>query len=80
MAFKKELIPLILPFPDSIEMHDQWIALVCMKKKKKIVFIDQPLMKYVRHGGNVTGMKKRSLSTQLKGRLRTISALMSYKH
>ncbi|MDQ0199070.1 glycosyltransferase family 2 protein [Neobacillus ginsengisoli] len=79
MAFKKELVPLILPFPGSIEMHDQWIALVCMMKKKKIVFINQPLMKYVRHGGNVTGMKKRSLATQLKGRLRTISAITGFK-
>ena len=79
MAFKKELVPLILPFPKEIEMHDQWIALVCMLKKKKIVFLDTPLVKYVRHGGNVTGMKKRPLMTQLKGRLRTLSAIASYK-
>lgn len=79
MAFKKELVSDILPFPQSIEMHDQWIALVCMVKKQKIVFIDQPLMKYVRHGGNVTGMKKRSFSAQLKGRIRTISAISSYR-
>jgi glycosyltransferase involved in cell wall biosynthesis len=79
MAFKKELVADILPFPPSIEMHDQWIALVCMLKKKKIVFIDQPLMKYVRHGGNVTGMKKRSLSAQLKGRIGTISAISGYR-
>ncbi|WML41207.1 glycosyltransferase [Neobacillus sp. OS1-2] len=80
MAFRKDLVPSILPFPKKIEMHDQWIALVCMKKKKKIVFINQALMKYVRHGGNVTGMKKRSLSTQLKGRLGTISAIVGFKH
>jgi len=79
MAFKKDLVPSILPFPKNIEMHDQWIALVCMMKKKKIVLIDQPLMKYVRHGGNVTGMKRRSLSTQLKGRLRTILAIACFK-
>ena len=79
MAFKKEIVPLILPFPSSIEMHDQWIALVCMIKKKKIVFLDTPLVKYVRHGGNVTGMKKRSRMAQIKGRLRTISAIAGYK-
>jgi hypothetical protein len=60
-------------------MHDQWIALVCMLKKKKIVFIDKPLIKYVRHGGNVTGIKKRSTSEQLIGRLRTVLAILSYK-
>ncbi|SDM70217.1 glycosyltransferase family 2 protein [Bacillus sp. OK048] len=79
MAFKKDLIPAILPFPAEIEMHDQWIALVCMKKKKKIVFIQEPLMKYVRHGGNVTGIKKRPLSAQLKGRLKMIKAIAGYK-
>lgn len=79
MALKKEIVPLILPFPASIEMHDQWIALVCMMKKRKIVFIDKPLMKYVRHGGNVTGMKKRSFSKQLKGRIKMIKAITNYK-
>lgn len=79
MAFKREIVPLILPFPASIEMHDQWIALVCMMKKKQVVFINRPLMKYVRHGGNVTGMKKRSLTAQLKGRLRMISSIAGYK-
>jgi glycosyltransferase involved in cell wall biosynthesis len=79
MAFKKDIVPAILPFPSSIEMHDQWIAQVCMILKKKIVYIDQPLMKYVRHGGNVTGMKKRPLSAQLIGRLRTIKSILGYK-
>ncbi|MGJ7910701.1 glycosyltransferase family 2 protein [Neobacillus sp. LXY-1] len=79
MAIRKELVSDILPFPPSIEMHDQWIALVCMMKKQKITYIDQPLMKYVRHGGNVTGMKKRSLSSQLKGRVKTLSAITRYK-
>lgn len=79
MAFKKEVVPLILPFPSSIEMHDQWIALVCMVEKRKIIFIDKPLVKYVRHGGNVTGMKKRSFSKQIKGRLKMIKAIIDYK-
>lgn len=79
MAFKKALVSEILPFPANIEMHDQWIALVCMIKKRRIVFINQALMKYVRHGGNVTGMKKRKLSTQLLGRIKTIISILSYK-
>ena len=28
MAFRKELVPYILPIPDDIEMHDQWIGLI----------------------------------------------------
>ncbi|WP_071393485.1 glycosyltransferase family 2 protein [Bacillus tuaregi] len=76
MAFKKELIPRVTPFPPTIEMHDQWIALVCMLKKKNIVFLEDKLVKYVRHGGNVTGMKKRSLSQQLKGRIGTLRSII----
>lgn len=80
MAFKRELAHDFLPFPPSIEMHDQWIALVCMMKKKRIAIIDKPLMNYVRHGGNVTGMKKRSLTAKLKGRMGTLTAIIQYKN
>ncbi len=79
MAFKKELLPYILPFPANIEMHDQWIVQICLLEKKKIVTIDEPLMKYVRHGGNVTGMKKRSIMERIKGRAQTISSIYNYK-
>lgn len=80
MAFKKELVPFFLPLPRTIEMHDQWIALAAMLNKKKIVTIQEPLMKYVRHGGNVTGMKKRSLFEQIEGRLGTVSAILKYRN
>lgn len=76
MAFKKELKKDILPFPEQIDMHDQYIALVAMVKKQKIVYIDEPLMKYVRHGGNVTGTKKRTLAEQLTGRVGTVTSLI----
>lgn len=79
MAFTKELVPSILPFPKSIEMHDQWIALVSMKRKKNVVFLEDKLIKYVRHGSNVTGMKKRTLKQQLKGRWGVIKAIVTYK-
>lgn len=80
MAFSQEMVPLILPFPDSIEMHDQWIALVGMIEKKKIVSIDNILMKYVRHGSNVTAIKSRSLKEQLIGRTGTLRAVLQYKY
>ncbi|MCL2323081.1 MAG: glycosyltransferase family 2 protein [Oscillospiraceae bacterium] len=78
MAFKKELLNEILPFPEEIEMHDQWIGLVCLLYKKNISYIDEPLMNYIRHGENVTGIKKRSKLTILKGRLNTIKAVINY--
>jgi glycosyltransferase involved in cell wall biosynthesis len=79
MAFKRDLVKKIIPFPPNIEMHDQWIALVCMMEKKKIVYLKEPLMKYVRHGGNVTGMRKRSIGEKLKGRIGTVREILRYK-
>ncbi|MFS0821592.1 glycosyltransferase [Bacillus sp. 1P02SD] len=79
MAFRKEIKNKILPFPDSIEMHDQWIVLVCKLNKGKVAYIKEPLMQYVRHGKNVTGMKRRSPMEQLNGRLGTIKAVLGYR-
>lgn len=80
MAFKKELVSSFLPFPAKIEMHDQWIALVCMMNQKQIGYVKEPLMKYVRHGGNVTGMKTRSTKERIKGRLGTVREILRYKY
>lgn len=79
MAFRNTILREVLPFPKKIEMHDQWIAQVSMKNNKSIVCLEQPLMYYVRHGGNVTGMKKRKKLEQLTGRLNTLMAIMKYK-
>lgn len=76
MAFNSDIKNEVIPFPKGIEMHDQWIAIVAMLKRQKIVYIDAPLMKYVRHGGNVTGTKKRTFTEMFKGRMGTISALI----
>jgi glycosyltransferase involved in cell wall biosynthesis len=52
MLFKKELIPLILPFPD-LPFHDWWIAFVAMSKGG-IKYIDQKLVNYRVHQNNAT--------------------------
>lgn len=79
MAFKKELIPAILPFPNSIEMHDQWIAMVAIMEKQPISVNPTPLMTYVRHGNNVTAIHRRSLTEKIKGRWHTYQAIRSFK-
>lgn len=79
MAFTVALAQSAMPFPEKVEMHDQWLALVAMMTKRKIVCLDEPLMNYVRHGSNVTGMKKRSLTKMVAGRLRMLNCVMSYK-
>lgn len=76
MALSKDLVNQALPFPKQIEMHDQWLFFVAKKKHLKIAILEMPLMNYVRHGNNVTGMKKRSLSSQLYGRIKMFLALL----
>ncbi|MBQ9850025.1 MAG: glycosyltransferase family 2 protein [Clostridia bacterium] len=75
MAFTKELLAEAVPFPDGIAMHDWWIALVALKKKRKAILIEKPLIKWRRHGENVTG-KKTSAAQKISWRLRMLSALM----
>lgn len=56
MAFTGSLKEKILPFPEDIPMHDQWIGLNA-ELYGKVTLIEQPLILYRRHGGNVTGGK-----------------------
>ncbi|HIT53716.1 MAG TPA: glycosyltransferase family 2 protein [Candidatus Fimivicinus intestinavium] len=54
MAFRRELCRAILPFPEDIPMHDQWIGLIATRRGH-VAFLKEPLLLYRRHGGNVTG-------------------------
>lgn len=74
MAFTKELFAEAMPFPDGIAMHDWWIALVALKKKRKAVLIEKPLILWRRHGGNVTGGKT-TVMQKICWRVKMISAL-----
>lgn len=56
MAFSKELKPFILPIPDDIEMHDQWIGLLS-EKYGKSVLLNEPLILYRRHDSNTSSFK-----------------------
>ncbi|MBE6755996.1 MAG: glycosyltransferase family 2 protein [Ruminococcaceae bacterium] len=77
MAFRKSLCGKIMPFPQNLPMHDQWIGLIA-EKTGKVCLIDKPLILYRRHGGNMTGgqtsLKKKimwrlSIAQELKKRL-----------
>lgn len=57
MAFTKKVMHESLPFPDALPMHDWWIALVAMKKKRNVVLLAEPLIKWRRHSETVTGGK-----------------------
>lgn len=68
MAFKSTMKKYILPIPNDIEMHDQWIGILCEKYGKSI-FTDNKLIKYRRHSNNVSEMKHHPLSRMIKNRL-----------
>ncbi len=78
MAFKKEVLHECLPFPEGLPMHDWWIALVAMKKKRKVVLLSQPLIKWRRHSGTVTG-KKTSLLQKIMWRVNILLSLIKIK-
>ena len=68
MAFRKELIPYILPFPDDIHMHDQWIG-VLSDYYGHTFFCDRILLHYRRHEGNVTELRHSSFSEMIHNRV-----------
>ena len=71
MAFRKELLPYILPIPKSVPMHDMWIGLVA-ETIGKVNFINEPLLLYRRHGKNASPTAEKSrfnLYQQIKFRL-----------
>jgi glycosyltransferase involved in cell wall biosynthesis len=53
MAFRRDLLSKVLPFPNKIPMHDWWIGL-CAIKFSKVHFIENKYTFYRRHDSNVT--------------------------
>lgn len=55
MAFKKNVLETILPFPERYDLveHDTWIVSVALKFFN-VKLIDKPLIKYRRHGQNAS--------------------------
>lgn len=78
MAFRKELVPYILPIPETVPMHDQWIGLVA-EKKGKVIFLPKQLVKYRRHGNNNTELTHSNMGNMLKWRTQITAALMKVK-
>lgn len=71
MAFKSSLKEKILPIPNNIDMHDQWIG-VLGEKYGKNIFIDECLIKYRRHDSNVSQMSHYPLKKMIKNRFNFI--------
>lgn len=69
MAFRKELKEIILPIPNQIEMHDQWIGILADYAAGKSCFLSKPLLLYRRHGNNNSSMKHYGIGKMLRNRM-----------
>lgn len=67
MAFRRKIVPRILPIPENVWIHDQWIGLLS-EQLGKVVFLEKPLLLYRRHGGNVTELTHGSMISMVKKR------------
>ena len=65
LLYNTKLKEKILPIPNDIEMHDQWIGLIGEKYGKSI-FINDCLIKYRRHENNVSQMNHYPLKIMIQ--------------
>lgn len=75
MAFKSELKEKILPFPENIPMHDQWIGLIA-EKYGKVKFLKEALIIYRRHEHNNTNVHHSSFKNMITWRFNIIKNLI----
>lgn len=75
VLFNGALLDIIDNAPVGVLMHDWWIALVA-SAFGKIVFLDQPTVKYRQHSNNVVGAHKANTMRDFK---RKISSSDNYK-
>lgn len=78
MAFTNQVLQESLPFPEALPMHDWWIALVAMKKKRNVVLLSKPLIKWRRHSATVTGGKT-SLMEKIMWRVNILLSLLKVR-
>lgn len=53
MAFRRSILPSILPFPSSIPQHDMWIGVI-NQVYGSCFYIDMPLLEYRMHDKNTS--------------------------
>lgn len=77
ITFRKELKNKILPIPDTIYLHDQWIGMIA-EIEGKTYFLDKKLIKYRRHSENNSSFKHLTVGKMLKNRINYTNELIRY--
>lgn len=75
MAFERNLLPYVLPIPEEIEMHDQWIGMISDMLGKNNVFIPEKLLLYRRHDNNVSDFSHGTVFQMICRRLVLLRAI-----
>ena len=74
MAFKASMLPVILPIPRNIPMHDQWIGLI-NELYGKTRLCRKTLGLYRRHGDNASTFDHGSLVSMVANRIHIVTNL-----
>ncbi len=77
MAIRRELVPYILPVPDDIQMHDQWIGAVNDRHKGGCSFLKEQLLYYRRHEGTVSDFERNTIPVMIKNRILFLRRLLA---
>jgi glycosyltransferase involved in cell wall biosynthesis len=75
IAFRKEMARYILPIPGDVPMHDMWIGIL-NDIYGRTYYLDEPLIQYRRHSGNLTSDRHSSPGQILKWRIILIRRLV----
>lgn len=75
MAFRRELLPILLPIPDYVEAHDLWLATVG-NLVGGVEHREEPVVLRRMHGNNLTPDGRRSLDKVLLARALMLRAVL----
>lgn len=78
MAFRKECLAFILPFPDRLLAHDYWLAALCIKKVR-CSYIELPLINYREHSDSVSYKRHRSIFYKISYRFKLLFEIVGRK-
>lgn len=76
MAFRRTVIQAVIPIAIGVQAHDQWIGIMAEAYGFHVKFINNKLMKYIRHEANCSPMNRRKLITVYRGRVQLFKSIL----
>jgi glycosyltransferase involved in cell wall biosynthesis len=74
LAFRRELMDVVMPFPSYLRAHDHWIA-IAAAARGGVYLSSKTLVHYRQHTNNLTAKKKRPYLAQFRTRLQALRCL-----